>query len=423
MTMTGLNRDPGKSPRWIIVGHGMVAMRLLQELAACQLAQVRVTVIGEESNGGYNRIGLSDVLAGKRDEQSLATVTADWYTQNGVEQIIGRVLHIDREQKSLMLTDGREMSYDRLILATGSAPRVPNVPGCDLSGVQAFRTREDLQRLRALSSGDHAVVLGGGLLGLEAAVGLAGRGVTVTVVHRADWLMNRQMDERAAGWLAERLQEQGIELITGAELASIDGNESVQGVHLTNGQYLSAEAVVLAIGIRPRTELAKQAGLILDRGILVDDQMTTSDPDISALGECASHRGVTYGLVAPLYEQANVLARHLCGHDVAYTGSSVSTRLKVSGVSVFSAGEIPSDSTVDSAEWRDDARREYRRLFFDQGRLVGAVLYGDATEGPFFHRLINEQQDVTDLRPTLIFGERFVAASQTSEPTSQKKAA
>lgn len=415
---------PQKVNHWVIVGHGMVAMRLLQELTTRQPAHVKITVIGEEAVGGYNRIGLSDVLAGKRDDQDLLAMSENWYVEHDITQLHGRVLHIDRPQRTLILSDGREVSYDRLILATGSAPRVPSVPGCDLPGVQAFRTREDLQRLRSLSRGQHTVVLGGGLLGLEAAVGLAGRGVRVTVVHRDAWLMNRQLDKQAAAWLAKRLQQNGIDLITDAELTEITGTESVQGVQLADGRRLSADAVVLAIGILPRTELARQAGLAIDHGIQVDDQLATSDPAISAVGECASHRGITYGLVAPLYEQASVLARHLCGEQTAYEGSSVSTRLKVSGVSVFSAGKIPTSPDADSAEWRDDARGEYRKLFFENGRLAGAVLYGDATDGPFFHQLITEQCDVSDLRPTLIFGEHFVAASNTrSDSTTQQIAA
>lgn len=393
---------------WIIVGHGMVAMRLLQELSVKAPSNVRLTVISEEFRGGYNRIGLSDVLAGKRDESSLDTVDDHWYREQRVQRVHGRVVHIDRDDHSIVLDDGRELGYSHLILATGSSPRIPDIPGCCLSGVQAFRTREDLQRLNALSDSDRVVVLGGGLLGLEAAAGLAGRGVKVTVLHRGGWLMNRQLDRHAGRWLESRLTAQGIRVITNAEVSSITGDDMADGVQLAqSGEWLDANRVILAIGIVPRSELARQSGLRVDHGIVVDDHLTTSDPAISAVGECVSHRGVSYGLVAPLYEQAQVLASALCGESDSYEGSAVSTRLKVSDVPVFSAGEIEETVGVDRLEWVDHGTKEYKKLLLRDNRLVGVVLYGDVADGPFYHRLIKQMTDVQNVRTQLVFGESF----------------
>ena len=409
---------------WIIVGHGMVAMRLLQELAMKAPSHVQLSVISEEFHGGYNRIGLSDVLAGKRDEHSLDTVDDHWYREQRVQRVHGRVVHIDRDDRSIVLDDGRELGYSHLILATGSSPRIPDIPGCSLPGVQAFRTREDLHRLRALSEHDRVVVMGGGLLGLEAAAGLAGRGVEVTVLHRGGWLMNRQLDRQAGRWLEARLAAQGIRVITNADVSAITGNDSATGVQLAQPDgWLEADRVILAIGIVPRSELARQSGLLVDNGIRVDDCMGTSDPAISAVGECASHRGVSYGLVAPLYEQAQVLADRLCGSSSRYTGSSVSTRLKISDVPVFSAGEIEETADVDRLEWIDNGAKEYKKLLLRENRLVGVVLYGDAADGPFYHRLIKQKTDVANVRNQLVFGESFCDLPQSDIETLPQQAA
>lgn len=405
--------------QWIIVGHGMVAMRLLQELMLEPRCDVQITVVGEESWQGYNRIGLSDVLAGIRELDSLATVTPDWFEEHGIACIHDRVRRIDRTARKLLLNSGESLHYDRLILATGSSPRLPGVPGIDLPGVRPFRTVADVQQLLSVPAGAGALVLGGGLLGLEAAAGLAGRGVDVTVVHRDDWLMNRQLDRFAAGWLEEALSRQGISVRTGQEVEAIsaDGDGDLRAV-LKSGEAFHVAAVIPAIGIVPRVELARECGLEVGHAIQVDDQMRTSDPHIHALGECAEHRGVSYGLVAPLYEQARQLAVHLNGRPAAYLGSAVSTQLKVSGLPVFSAGVTDGEAGDDVIVWQDESHREYRKLIIRSGRLIGAVLFGDIRDGSFYHDLIERAVDITSVRSALVFGAAFCGALQARSPQS-----
>lgn len=393
--------------RWIIVGHGMVAMRLLREIVALRPEQVQLVCIGEEALPGYSRIGLSDVLAGKRDIDSLQDVAADWYERHDIQSLHGRVVAIDRPCKRVTLADGSILQYDRLFLATGSAPRLPEVPGIDLPQVRPFRTVEDVRSLLAVAPGSRAVVLGGGLLGLEAAVGLAGRGVEVTLVHREGWLMNRQLDRQAGDWLEEALAQRGVRFLKNTEAAAIEPVGTACRVDLVSGERLPADVVVPAIGIVPRVDLARDAGLEVGRGIVVNDRLQTSDAAICALGECAEHRGTGYGLVAPLYEQARVLARQLVTGQGSYTGSAVSTQLKVSGVPVFSAGVVEAEDPNDLIVWRDEAHREYRKLILRNNRLVGAVLFGDVRDGQFYQDLIERQVDVSTVRQMLVFGAAF----------------
>ncbi|WP_167855938.1 NAD(P)/FAD-dependent oxidoreductase [Natronospirillum operosum] len=393
--------------RWIIVGHGMVAMRLLREIVALRPEQVQLVCIGEEALPGYSRIGLSDVLAGKRDIDSLQDVATDWYERHDIQSLHGRVVTIDRPRKRVTLADGNILHYDRLLLATGSAPRLPDVPGIDLPQVRPFRTVEDVCSLLAVAPGSRAVVLGGGLLGLEAAVGLAGRGVEVTLVHREGWLMNRQLDRQAGDWLEEALAQRGVRFLKNTEAAAIEPEGAACRVDLVSGERLPADVVVPAIGIVPRVDLARDAGLEVGRGVVVNDWLQTSDAAICALGECAEHRGTGYGLVAPLYEQARVLARQLVTGQGSYTGSAVSTQLKVSGVPVFSAGAVEAEDPNDLIVWRDEAHREYRKLILRNNRLVGAVLFGDVRDGQFYQDLIERQVDVSTVRQTLVFGAAF----------------
>ncbi|MCH8550635.1 MAG: FAD-dependent oxidoreductase [Natronospirillum sp.] len=408
--------------QWIIVGHGMAAMRLLQDLMLLARWDAQITVIGEESWQGYNRIGLSDVLAGVRELESLATVAPDWFEKHGVSCVHDWVCRIDRKARHVMLKSGERLRYDRLILATGSSPRLPDVPGIDLPGVRPFRTVADVEQLLSVPAGARALVLGGGLLGLEAATGLAGRGVDVTVVHRDDWLMNRQLDSFAAGWLEEALRQQGIAVRTGEEVEAISAREN-GGLHavLKSGEALQASAVVPAIGIMPRIELARECGLSVDRGIQVDDQLRTSDPCIHALGECAEHRGVSYGLVAPLYEQAHQLAAHLGGLPAAYQGSAVSTQLKVSGLPVFSAGVTEGETGDHVIVWQDESHREYRKLVIRSGCLIGAVLFGDIRDGSFYHDLIERAADITSVRESLVFGAAFCGAQPSDSLQNTEK--
>lgn len=403
---------------WVIAGHGMVAMRLLQELVVRQ-PEAAITVVGEEPQGGYSRIGLSDVLAGRRTTQSLYQVKPDWFEQHGISRVEAVVLSVDRTQQQVHLSSGEALPYDRLILATGSRPSLPPVPGMDSPGVRPFRTLDDVHWLLDLPAGASAVVLGGGLLGLEAAAGLIGRGLDVTVIQRDPHLMNRQLDSFAAGWLQEALSAQGIRFETGMEAQAIkvthDGRLSVK---LADARWLLADAVIPAIGITPRVELAQACGLDTGRAIHVDDHLTTSDPAISALGECAEHRGCTYGLVAPLYEQARVLADHLTGGTTRFRGSAVATQLKVNGLPVFSAGDIDAGPDGEVIEWRDEAHREYRKLLLRQGRMIGAVLLGDIRDGAFYQDLIRQGTDISAVRDGLVFGAAFCGQLQQSAAAS-----
>ncbi|WLD59558.1 FAD-dependent oxidoreductase [Salinispirillum sp. LH 10-3-1] len=401
-----LNGLPDTGEHWVLVGHGMAAMRLLEQLVEHQKPGVRMTVISGEAVGGYNRLGLSDVLAGKRSAEALLSKPRTWYEQAGITWVQGWVEAINRTDKVISLQGGRQMGFDRLILSTGSSACLPDIPGVSGTGVQVFRTLQDADTLMQLSSQDRAVVLGGGLLGIEAAVGLAGRGVAVTLLHRGSWLMNRQLDAFAAGWLCEALEARGVQIQLNACATHIERADGViTGVLFSDGQRRAANVVVAAMGVRANTELAERAGLQVDGGIVVNDQMQTSDAAIWALGECVSHRGQTYGLVAPLYEQADVLAELLCHpHAKAtYTGSVTSTHLKVSGVPVFSSGDTSGEGT-ESLVWQDRQQRHYKRLFLRAGRLVGAVLYGDIADGAFYQQLIQQKTEVDAWRNHLIFG-------------------
>lgn len=401
-----LNSTPDTAEHWVVVGHGMAAMRLLEKLADSPKPSVRITVISGESQGGYNRIGLSDVLAGKRTPEALLSKPHVWYAQQGMAWVEGWVVRINRAARMVYLSDGRGIAYDRLILATGSSASLPDIPGVAGTGVTVFRTLDDAAGLMQLSARDHAVVLGGGLLGIEAAVGLAGRGVAVTLLHRGAWLMNRQLDDYAATWLVEELTARGINVLLNASAQAIERVDGqVTGVRVTAERTLSANIVVAAMGVQANIALAEKAGLDADEGIKVDDQMQTSDPAIWALGECVSHRGQQYGLVAPLYEQADVLAELLCDprSTSRYTGSVTATHLKVSGVPVFSSGDT-TGKDAESVVWQDRQHRHYKRLFLRNGHLVGAVLYGDITDGAFYQQLIQQQADVDAWRNHLIFG-------------------
>ncbi|MFC3853125.1 NAD(P)/FAD-dependent oxidoreductase [Salinispirillum marinum] len=409
-------RDDTISPHehWVIVGHGMAAQRLLEELhdplTHRKRQDVSITIISGEPVGGYNRIGLSDVLAGKRTLAELTPQQIHSQHLPNCQWLQGWVMAIDRTAQTVRLSDGGLLPYDRLILSTGSSALLPELPGINGQGIQAFRTAADTEGLMALPANASVIVVGGGLLGIEAAVGLAGRGVNVALVHRGAWLMNRQLDALSGDWLAEALTSRGIRVYLNSTVAEIarDEREDMQGVILQTGEQLDAAHAVFAMGVKPNVDLAQRAGVAVADGIEVDDQMITSDPAIYALGECVSHRGVQFGLVGPLYEQAAVLARVLVANrdhiacDARYEGTVVATHLKVSGVPVYSAGDI--DPAQESLVWQDLPKRHYKRLFLKEGRLVGVVLYGDISDGGFYHDLIQQQVDIRAWREHLIFG-------------------
>ncbi len=398
--------------RLVVVGNGMAGMRVVEELSELAPDTYEITVFGAEPHGNYNRILLSPVLAGEKKFEEIMLHGLDWYRDHGVTLHAGDpVVGIDRRRRVVTSQAGVEAPYDRLLLATGSKPFIPPVVGGELPGVIAFRDLNDVETMLA-AAGEfrNAVVIGGGLLGLEAANGLLRQGMAVTVVHLHDTLMERQLDSVAAGLLRASLEQRGLRFYMPAKTATIIGTTRVTGVQLEDGSLLAADLVVVAAGIRPRIDLAQAAGLRCDRGILVDDTLQTFDPSVYAVGECVQHRNSTYGLVAPLWEQASVCARHLAevGVSPRYGGSQVSTQLKVTGISLFSAGDFRGNARSESIVFKDLKRGIYKRLVLEDNKVRGAVLYGDTQDGPWYFDLINEGRDIGPLRDQLLFGEAAV---------------
>lgn len=409
----GLGGAAGAKLRLVMVGNGMAGMRTLEELLKLNSARYAITVFGAEPHGNYNRIMLSPVLAGEKAFADIMLNDRDWYARQGITLKSGcSVVGIDREHQEVIGADGTRAPYDRLLLATGSEPFVLPIPGIDLAGVISFRDIGDVDAmLAAAARGGHAIVIGGGLLGLEAANGLLKRGMRVTVVHLFETLMERQLDADAAALLRGELERAGIEFLLGKQTAALLGEREVSGVRFQDGATLDCNVVVMAVGIRPNTKLAVAAGLACERGVLVDDRMQTSDPAIYAVGECVQHRGQTYGLVAPLYEQAQVCARRLAGRDEAlYHGSITATRLKVTGIDVFSAGDFTGDAESQSIVYRDPGGGIYKKLLIKDDRIAGAVLYGDTADGAWYLKLMQEGASIAALRSSLLFGPDCVAA-------------
>jgi len=393
--------------RLVVVGNGMAGVRTLEELLRLAPERYDITVFGAEPHPNYNRILLSPVLAGEMTTDEIVLNGLEWYAAHGITLHLGRrAARIDRVRRAVVADDGTEAPYDRLLLATGSTPVVLPVPGAGLPGVLTYRDLADTDAMiRASERCRRAVVIGGGLLGLEAANGLRARGMNVTVVHLMPWLMERQLDETAAGMLRAALEARGIGFRLAAETAAIVGDERVGGVRLKSGETIAAELVVMAAGIRPNVELAKTAGLYCGRGIVVNDTMQTYDPRIYAVGECVAHRGVAYGLVAPLYDMARVCATHLAGFGIGrYQGSVPATRLKVTGIELFSAGDFTGGAGTEAIALHDPEAGVYRKVVLQADRLVGAVLYGDAEGATWLADLIAARTDVSAIRDALAFG-------------------
>ncbi|WP_300520475.1 nitrite reductase large subunit NirB [Aliiroseovarius sp.] len=392
----------------VIIGAGMASGRAMEHLFEADRDAYDVTLFNAEPRGNYNRIMLSPVLSGDKTYDEIITHDDDWYAQNNVTCRFGEhVTSIDRDRKVVVGEKG-EVPYDKLLIATGSAPFIIPVPGKDLPGVVAYRDLEDTNAMvEAAARGGKAVVIGGGLLGLEAAAGLALRGMDVTVVHLMGHLMERQLDE-AAGYLLRRaLEDKGIDVRCQASTAAIVGDGQVEGVLLQDDEMIPADLVVMAVGIRPETRLANDAGIEVERGITVSDQMATSDPDILAMGECVEHRGQLFGLVAPLYDQAKIVAKTLLGEEAAFVPKEVATKLKVTGCDLFSAGDFAEGEGRENVVFRDPARGVYKRLVIEGDRLIGAVFYGDTSDSSWFFGLIKGGEDISDMRDTLIFGPAF----------------
>jgi len=411
----------GKREQWVIVGAGMAGARMVEEILRRDASHCTLTLIGAETHAPYDRIQLSPVLAGEKRVDDIMTHTQAWYDDHGVRTLFGhRATAILPDARQIRLDDGREISYDKLILATGSqAVRLP-LPGADLPGVIAFRDLNDVEAmLRYANPQGEAVVIGGGLLGLEAACGLARRGMKTTVVHLAQVLMNRQLDTVAGQLLEMALLDRGVISVLNAQSQCILGDSHVQGLQLQDGRILRASLIVMAVGIRPCVEPAKSAGLHVEHGIVVDDQMRTADPAIFAVGECVQHRGTCYGLVAPIWEMCRTLADVLTGADPTsrYCGSTLATRLKVSGIDLFSAGRFSGGEDCEDIILRDPARGIYKRLVMQDDQVVGTVLIGDASDSAWYAELIEHGQDTTSLRNLLIFGQATAQAlTESSEP-------
>ncbi|RXG92697.1 NAD(P)/FAD-dependent oxidoreductase [Bradyrhizobium vignae] len=400
----------------VIVGNGMAAARLVDELAKTALGRYAVAVIGDEPRLAYNRVLLSSVLAGETGSHEIELRPADWWRHRGVTVRYGyRVTEIDVGRRELKIAGEESMEYSKLVLATGSTPLRLNVPGADLAGVHTFRDTRDVDLLLTLAAAKkRVVVIGGGLLGLEAAYGLAKAGAPVTLLHLMDRLMERQLDAPAADLLKMLVERKGIRILLNASTKCIHGDGHVQAVELADGSRIEADAVIFAAGIRPNVALAKEAGIAVNRGVVVNDVMQTSSSDIFALGECAEHRGTCYGLVEPAYEQARVLARHLAGRPAAYQGSVVSTNLKVSGVSVFSAGDFMGGEGSESLVLSDRRRGTYKKLVIADGRLTGAVLIGDTVDALWYLELIRNRDKVAAIRTDMMFGRALALLSKAA---------
>jgi nitrite reductase (NADH) large subunit len=404
-----------KKAQLVMVGNGMAGVRTLEELLKIAPDLYDITVFGSEPHPNYNRILLSPVLAGEQTLDEIVLNDWAWYTEHGVTLHAGKtVTEVDRVKRIVRASDGQggviEAPYDRLIMATGSNPFMLPIPGKDLAGVLAYRDIADTQAMiDAATKYKHAVVIGGGLLGLEAANGLMKRGMTVSVVHVAPWLMERQLDDVAGKLLQASLEQRGMKFLIGAQTQELVGNDDgrVKAIRFKDGTELPADLVVMAVGIRPNTALAESMRLHVNKGIVVSDTLqTVTDPRIYAVGECAAHRGIAYGLVAPLFEQGKVLATHLAEFGIGrYSGSLTSTKLKVTGIDLFSAGNFTGGANTEEIVMSDPSGGVYKKLVIQDDKLVGACLYGDTVDGSWYFKLLRDGRSVADIRDKLMFGE------------------
>lgn len=391
----------------VIVGNGMAGMRTVEELLKLAPDKYTITVFGAEPHVNYNRILLSPVLAGEKQPDDIVLNGAAWYAEHGIVLHKGKKIErIDRRENTVTATDGTAARYDRLLVATGSEPFILPVPGKDLLGVVTFRDLADVDAmLVAAKLFRHAVVIGGGLLGLEAANGLLKQGMKVTVIHLCPTLMERQLDHTAGKMLKQSLETRGIRFFLEAKTTEIIGNQRVTGVRLADNTEITADLVVMAVGIRPNFELARLAGIYCEQGIVVSDTLQTFDPRIYAVGECVRHRGKSYGLVAPLFEQARVCANHLAEIGYArYSGSVTSTKLKVTGIDLFSAGEYLGGEGCEEIVLKDPGRGVYKKIVLKDNRVQGTVLYGETLDGAWYYDLMRDGTPIADIRDALLFG-------------------
>lgn len=418
-----MTETPSTASRLVVIGNGMAGIRVLEELLAADPDSYQITVIGKEPYGSYNRIMLSPMLAGETSQQDIMTHDRDWYADRDIRLLAGEEFAaqlIERGHKQVLLNNGERIPYDKLLIATGSNPVKIPLPGHEADGVLCFRDIKDVDEMleRSKQAGS-AVVIGGGLLGLEAANGLVKRGMKVSVIDLAPYPLCNQLDADAACLLQKELESKGIEFHLGVKseriLTTDDETPKVAGIRLDNGLEILASMIIMAAGIRPNTLLAKESGIANQRGILVNDCMQTFDPNIYAVGECVEHRAMVFGMVEPLFEQAKVAANHLAQHGVAsYRFKAPATRLKVSGISLYSMGEYQlteaDEGDHELLTFRDPFSKIYKKLVIKNQKIIGVVLYGDTQDGPWYHDLIRDGVNITGFRSGLIFGRKPEAA-------------
>lgn len=417
------NTEQSKA-RLVVIGNGMAGVRCIEELIKLTPDKYRITIIGEEPQVNYNRIMLSPILAGEKRLQEIVINDKDWYRQQGIQLITGQpVVAIDRRNKQVVTHNQQHIPYDKLIIATGSRPNILPFPGHDLDNVMGFRTIADVNLMLSVSQAHHnAVVIGGGLLGLEAAYGLQQQGMKVTVVHNSASLLNRQIDTQAAELLQTELQRLGVEFKLAARTQRLLGNQQhqVSHVQLEDNSLIPADLVVFATGVKPNKELAESAGIYCENGIVVSDTMQTYDPSIYAIGECIQHRGALFGLVAPLFQQAKVCANHLAEWGYHHFQSTpMATKLKVTGIDVYSAGNFLGNDASEVITYFDRDCAVYKKLVIEQDRLVGVVLYGDIKDGAFFFDLIQQATPIKNLRQVLMFGRSACEANLPNNPVTE----
>ncbi len=398
-----------KKLKLVMIGNGMAGIRTLEELLKLAPELYDITVFGAEPHPNYNRILLSPVLAGEQTFDEIVLNDLSWYAENNIRLMLNRkVVEIDRAKRRVIAEDGSEAEYDRLLIATGSNPFILPIPGNQLDGVIGYRDIADTQKMMdTAKTHKHAVVIGGGLLGLEAANGLKLRGMEVTVVHIGEWPMERQLDKTAGTLLQQALEARGLNFKMQKQTAELIGNDEgrVRAVRFADNEVIDADLVVMAAGIRPNSELAEKSGIPCNRGILVNDTLQTYDPRVYAVGECANHRGTAYGLVAPLFEQAKVCANHMAMLGFSrYLGSVTSTKLKVTGIDLFSAGDFIGGEGTETITLSDPIDGVYKKLVIKNNILVGACLFGDTSDGGWYLRHVREGQNVSEIRDHLMFG-------------------
>ncbi|GFO71029.1 nitrite reductase (NADH) large subunit [Bathymodiolus japonicus methanotrophic gill symbiont] len=392
----------------VLIGNGMAGMRTVDELLKLSPEKFDITVFGAEPHGNYNRIMLSSVLAGDKKIDDIIINDLQWYQDNNISLHIGKtVTKVDRVNQQVVTDDGIKANYDRLIMATGSLPVILDIPGKDLDGVISFRDINDVNvMLETAKTHKKAIVIGGGLLGLEAANGLMIQGMDVSVVHRSNTLMSQQLDQNAAELMRSELEQKGMHFLMNHHTKALLGDQRVEKISFKDGSEIDADLVVMAIGIRPNTKLAEISGIQCDRGILVDDTLQTHTPNIYAAGECVEHRKKTFGLVSPLFEQAKVCANHLADMSISsYISSVTSTKLKVTGIDLFSAGDYIGGQSTEALVFNDPAQHIYKKLVLKDNIIVGIVLYGDTRDGNWFFSLLTESKDISSMRENILFGQ------------------